>query len=210
MAVTTVQLPDVTEWVKASYQQNRSPFERALLIKDFAYTADANPITILPFGTQKIDGHANAVISSAGDAVQLYALEDLTGWMLIKSGGGGAVTVLSNSAIEFIINNPVVGVAGDVGVPWNCTINSVTLLADQSGSIAVDIWNGPYSTYPPVLANSIVGGATPTIAANVKSQDTNLIGWTTSLAAGSTLRFNVNSVAVITRCTVWLGVTKTL
>jgi hypothetical protein len=210
MAVTTVQLPDVTEWIKASYQQNRSPWERSLLIKDFAYTADAHPITILPFGTQKIDGQATAVVSSAGDAVQLYPLEDLTGWFLVKSGGGGAVTVLSNSAIEFIINNPVIGVAGDVGVPWDCTITGATLLADQSGSIAVDIWNGPYATYPPILANSIVGGAPPTITANIKSQDVTLVGWTKNLAAGSTLRYNVNSVSVITRCTVWLAVTKTI
>jgi hypothetical protein len=43
----------------------------------------------------------------------------------------------------------------------------------------------------------------------VKSEDATLTGWTTAVAAGDTLRFNVDSVTTITRVVLTLEVTKT-
>ncbi len=100
------------------------------------------------------------------------------------------------------------GIQGDLRVPFACTINSVTMLADQSGSIVVDIWKDTYANYPPVVGDSITASAKPTISAATKSEDTTLTGWTTAIAAGDTLRFNVDSASTITRVTLVLKVTK--
>lgn len=130
----------------------------------------------------------------------------------------GAVTVakLANAAKEIPINFIIdgggatitTGIKGDVVIDFACTILSVTLLADQSGSIVVDIWKDTYANYPPLVADSITASAKPTISSATKSQDTTLTGWTTSIAAGETLRFNVDSVTTIQRVTLDLKVRR--
>jgi hypothetical protein len=116
------------------------------------------------------------------------------------------------SAIEFVIDGGgaalSTGIAGDLEIPFACTINRVTMLADQSGSVVVDIWKDSYANYPPTDADSITASAVPTISSATKSQDATLTGWTTSVAAGDTIRFNVDSVTSITRVVVSLKVTK--
>lgn len=107
-------------------------------------------------------------------------------------GGGSALTT---------------GVKADVYVPYACTITAVTMLADQSGSCVVDIWKDSYANYPPTVADSITASAKPTISAATKSQDTTLTGWTTSISAGDTLRFNIDSASTLTRLTLALTVT---
>lgn len=125
-------------------------------------------------------------------------------------------TVSSNTAIQtitFIIDGGgatiTSGVKGDLEIPFGCTINAVTLLADQSGSIVVDIWKDTYANYPPTVADTITASAKPTISSATKSQDTTLTGWTTSITAGDTLRFNVDSITTCQRVTLSLKVTKT-
>lgn len=135
--------------------------------------------------------------------------------ILLKDGEIDGVTpaALAKGAIEFIIDGGgsviTTGIKGDFRIPFACTIVSVTLLADQSGSIVVDIWKQAYADYPPEDANSITASAVPTISGAVKSEDTSLTGWTTGITAGDTLRFNVDSVATIERMTVVLEVNKT-
>lgn len=101
------------------------------------------------------------------------------------------------------------GVKGEISVPFACTITAVTLLADQSGSIVVDIWKDTYANYPPTVADTITASTKPTISAATKATDSTLTGWTTAITAGDTLKFNVDSVSTITRCTVILTVLKT-
>lgn len=99
------------------------------------------------------------------------------------------------------------GIKADVSIPYACTITAVTMLADQTGSIVVDIWKDAYANYPPTDADSITASAVPTISSAVKSVDSTLTGWTTSISAGDTLRFNVDSVTSITRLCLVLTVT---
>lgn len=108
-------------------------------------------------------------------------------------GGGSAITT---------------GVKGYIEVPYACTINRVTMLADQSGSAVVDIWKDTYANYPPTVLDTITAAAKPTITTATKSQDTTLTGWTTSITAGDILGFNVDSASTITRLHVILKVTK--
>jgi hypothetical protein len=111
---------------------------------------------------------------------------------LIIDGGGSAITT---------------GVKADLYIPFACTITAATLLADQTGSIVIDVWIDTYGNFPPTDADSITASSPPTITSSVKSQDATLSGWTTAIAAGDTLRFNVDSVSTIERVTLALTVT---
>lgn len=106
------------------------------------------------------------------------------------------------------------GFAGAVMIPWACTITQVTLLSEDpavtSGSIVVDIWKDTYANYPPTVADTITASAKPTISSGTKGQDSTLTGWTTTLAAGDVLGFNVDSVTSLTRVRVILTVALTL
>jgi len=89
------------------------------------------------------------------------------------------------------------GVNGNIVVPFASTIAQWTLLANESGSIVIDIWKDSYANYPPTDADSITASAPPTITSATKGQSSTLTGWTTSFSAGDILRFNVDSVTSI-------------
>jgi len=130
----------------------------------------------------------------------------------------GAVTVAKlataakTGAIEIVIDGGgaaiATGVKGDVEIPFGLTITQATLLADQSGSIVVDIWKDTYANFPPTVADTITASAKPTLSSAAKSQDATLTGWTTSVSAGDILRFNVDSASTVTRVVLSLKYTK--
>lgn len=156
-----------------------------VLSTDSNLTADR----VLDFNT----GDANRDVTINGDAVisQHTAVQTIT---FVIDGGDSTI---------------ITGVKGFLEIPFACTINAVTLLADQSGSIVVDIWKDTYANFPPTDADSITAAAVPTITTATKSQDTTLTGWTTSIAAGDIIGYNVDSVTTLRRVTVALKVTKT-
>ena len=116
------------------------------------------------------------------------------------------------SAIVFIIDGGgaaiETGEKGHLEIPFKCEIQRVTMLADQSGSIVVDIWKDTYANFPPTDADSITASAPPTISTAQKSQDATLTGWTKTINAGDILAFNVDSAATIERLTIVLKVKK--
>lgn len=128
----------------------------------------------------------------------------------------GAVADYPNSlrdvAIPFVIDGGgsaiTTGVKGFIEIPFAGTIVAVRQLADQSGSIVVDIWKDTYANYPPTVADTITASAKPTISSATKSQDTTLTGWTTAVAAGDILGFNVDSASTVTRVTVSLTIRR--
>ena len=129
------------------------------------------------------------------------------------SDTGQWVDSLPTNSIEFIINGggaaPITGIWGDLEIPFGCTITAARIVADASGSAVVDIWKDTYANFPPVDADSITASAPPTLSGAIKAQDTTLTGWTTSIAAGDWLRFNLDSVTTCRIITVTLTVTKT-
>jgi hypothetical protein len=112
---------------------------------------------------------------------------------MIIDGGGSAITT---------------GFKGFIEIPYACVINTVRLLADQSGSIVIDIWKDTYANYPPVVGDSITASAKPTISSATKSESSTLTGWTKSVSAGDILGFNVDSVTTVQRVTISLTVTR--
>ena len=111
----------------------------------------------------------------------------------IIDGGGSAITT---------------GQKGHLEIPFACTITGWTIVADQSGSIVIDVWKDTYANFPPTVADTIAGSEKPTLASVQKNQDLTLTTWTTAVAAGDILAFNVDSATTITRVTLSLKVTK--
>lgn len=109
----------------------------------------------------------------------------------IVDGGGSAITT---------------GIKGYAVVDFACRILAVDLLADQTGSAVVDVLRATYATFPTFI--SLAASARPTLAAARKYQDTTLTGWTTQIAPGDILEFNVVSAATVALLLVALRVRR--
>jgi hypothetical protein len=109
-------------------------------------------------------------------------------------GGGSAITT---------------GVTGSIIVPYNCVIDCWGIIADQSGSIVIDVWKGssPLSI-PTSASDSIAGSEKPTLSSQQINTDLNLTTWTTNLVFGDVLVFNVDSATTIERVTLQIKVIK--
>lgn len=140
------------------------------------------------------DGNAGQFLRTDSPGTGVEWADDIASLTFIIDGGSSVLTT---------------GVHGDLEIPFNCTIERVTLLADQTGDVEIDLFVDTFASYPPVVGDSIVAAAPPTITTDDNSQDITLTGWTTALAAGSTIRYNVNSVTTIQRVTIALLVRKT-
>jgi len=122
------------------------------------------------------------------------------------------LVALGKSCITFIIDGGgsaiTTGEKGHIEIPFKCEIERVTLLADQAGSVVIDIWKDTYANFPPTVADTITAAAKPTLDAALKYQDATLTAWTKAIAAGSILAFNVDSVATIERLTISIKIKK--
>ena len=138
-------------------------------------------------------GEILVITTAAFDAV---AAPPRTGALgIVLDGGGSAITT---------------GVKGFLNVPFACTITGWTLLstdaAATAGSIVIDVWKDTYANYPPTVADTITASAKPTLSAANKNTSTTLTGWTTAIAAGDVLGFNVDSAATVVKVTLSLTV----
>jgi hypothetical protein len=138
--------------------------------------------------------NGNLSFSTTGSDVKTIkgALEGVLGVTI--DGAGSAITA---------------GAAGFLRVPYDCTITAADVVADQIGSIVVDVWKDTYANFPPTDADSITASAPPTLSSAQKSTDATLTGWTTALTEGEYLGFYVDSAATVTRATITLVVTRT-
>jgi hypothetical protein len=131
----------------------------------------------------------NTAVAGAQDATASFSTR-----ATIQNGGGSAITT---------------GIKGDLKVDFNCTVTAWTLLADQSGSVVVNVWKVAQASYPATSGNKITASAPPTVSSATYATSSTLTGWTTSIAAGDCLRFNVDSITTCTRAVLILKVTKT-
>ena len=140
-------------------------------------------LTRVSAGVVAIEGD-NIIVSSKAPAVFGITID----------GGGSAITT---------------GVKGYVRVPYAMTITEWELVADQSGSIVIDVWKDTYANYPPTVADTIAGTEKPTLSTATKNNDTSLSTWTTSVSAGDYIGFKVDSATTVTRVHLSIKGTRT-
>ena len=125
---------------------------------------------------------------------------------LIGSGGSGG-----SSSVGITIDGGgsaiTTGVKGYVVVPYGATITGWYLIGTPSGSLVIDVWKAAGAI--PTVASTIAGSEKPTLSSAQLANDTDLSSWTTGIAAGDVLGFNVDSCSGCTWASLVIAVTKT-
>lgn len=149
----------------------------------------------------------------SGDIVQ-NSIYRATPLLALNAGAGGFVVDTvgvnnNNVDAQFIIdgggNVITTGVKGFLRIPWGTTIGFWTVMADQSGSIVVDILRANNA----VPTTSIVGAGNKPTLSSTQFIGAFPTGWTSvSLAANDFIGFSVVSATTVTRVTVDLEMVK--
>ncbi len=163
-------------------------------------------------GLPKGDGAGGISLATPGSDYLVSVEQDETPSL------GGDLDLDGNNILGFGTSIQIpIGYAGSeistgckrlIEIPFDCTIQSVSLFADQSGDLVLDIWVDAIANSPPTVADTITAAAKPTLDAADTYQDATLTGWTTSLTAGSILAINVDSAATVTGATLSIWVTN--
>lgn len=83
----------------------------------------------------------------------------------------------------------------DFIVPFAATITGIAVAADVAANAVIDIWKDTLANFPPTNADGICGSNKPTLASAASYSDATLTGWTTTVAAGDVIRFNLDSIS---------------
>ncbi len=181
--------------------------DTSLVIESEGISSNDNDTTIPTSAAVKdyVDTNDSDTIYTAGSKITLtgtvFSLGDVT----------VSETEILTAGINIVLSDDTLietGIATDIVIPYNCKITEATLLADQSGSIVIDLWKDSYANYPPTVEDTITASAKPTLSSAIKSQDISLTDWTTSLTAGDVIRVNVDSATTVTRVTLFLKLLK--
>jgi len=168
------------------------------------------------------DEQGGAPADPGANVARVYALDDGAGNTRLYYRDSvpnvyliGVINGIREGVIGFTIDGGgaviAAGLKGFVEVPAAGNIVGWTIVADQAGSIVVDVWLDTYANFPPTILDTIAGAEKPTLAAAQKNQDLALGTWTTAVAKGDWLAFNVEAgPAGVTWVAVTLRVEYTL
>jgi hypothetical protein len=150
-------------------------------------------------------GNGDLVAGQVYRAIPLQALNGGAGGFVVDTVGVAS----SFGAFEFVIDGGgsaiTTGNKGQLYIPFACTINAWQVIADQVGSIAVDILRLNLG-FP--VASIVGAGNKPTLTAQ-QVVAVAPSGWTsTALLLDDFIAFNVTSAATVTRVTVSLRVNR--
>ena len=116
-------------------------------------------------------------------------------------GPPGTAVGSAFGSFEYIIDGggsvPGTGLRGTIQIPTNCTITGWSLIADASGGAVIDVLKSDFTTYPSNA--SICGTDKPTLASSIKQANFTPVAWSTSLAQGDVVQFNLVSVTTCKR-----------
>jgi hypothetical protein len=139
-----------------------------------------------------IDGLA--IVATTGSFTDLSNQPDRQAIITTIFDGGGAAIVAPFTRYLYI--------------PFAAIITGWALMADQTGSISIDVWKVPSVSFPPLVANSITGGSPPSLSSQASAFMTFLpAGWTTQINAGDCLAYRVVSSTTVQVVTFELTVT---
>lgn len=155
----------------------------------------------------------NAPASPSVGKVSLYAKTD---GFLYSQDADGTESLLSKAPVSTETRSIVVMFdgGGSVLTPgvkqayWSPAhaglLTGWRLLADQSGDMVIDIWRSSYDNFPPSLSDTITPSAKPTLTATAKNTSAVLTGWSTGFVTGDIFSFVIESVADVTKVTLFL------
>lgn len=154
-------------------------------------------------------GSLLATASIAGSTITFTKGDGSTFPIVVPTGGAVTGGVLSGSfgiTIDGAGSVITVGNKGYATIPYAGTITGWTMIANQSGNCAIDVWKAAGTI--PTGANTIAGTEKPTLSSQQLASDTSLTTWTTSVAAGDVFAFYVDSATTITRVNLSIYITK--
>lgn len=144
---------------------------------------------------------------------KLYEKSDKKPYFLNSDGTEVDLTVGAGGGFGFQIDggsSPITtGFKKYQVIPYSGTITEWTIIANDSGSVVIDIWKVPVASFPPTNSNSITESSPPTLSSQQIVRNTSITGWTTSVTAGDVIGFNIDSIdGLLTSITLTVGVLK--
>jgi hypothetical protein len=124
------------------------------------------------------------------------------------SGGGGSSAASFGLSLNGAGGQISTGVKGYVTIPYAGTITGWQLVGTPSGSMVVDVWKDTFANFPPTVADTITGSEKPTLSSSTAAEDLALSTWTTGVATGDIMAFNVDSSSTLTNATLTIFITK--
>lgn len=125
------------------------------------------------------------------------------------SGTSGSANGILNVIIDGNGNAIPTGITMDVQWAFSANITGWSVMADQQGSIVIDVWEDSFGNFPPTIIDTITGSEKPTLTNQVSNSNMSLSTWTSTLTSGDVWRINVDSITTITRVTVSFYYTRT-
>jgi len=145
-----------------------------------------------------------ALVSSGG--VGVFSHNTRIAVLLMTEGAGSATTV--GITIDGGGSTIATGVKGYISVPFDATITGWDVVADQSGSVSIEV-DKKANGIPNTTTDKISASTPIALAAAQIAQNGSIAGWTTAVAAGDVIGFNVVSATTVTRVTATIRMTKT-
>jgi len=142
------------------------------------------------------------------DGTYAPAAKGVTGGDTHDHSDGDGAPILKTISIGVTVDGAgAVITAGSKGfrpLPAPATILGWRLVADQAGSVVMDVRKCSFAEFPASV--SIVGGNNPALVDQQKSENSDLTEWDAALAAGDELEFVVVSAAAVT----WVRLSLTI
>jgi hypothetical protein len=148
-------------------------------------------------GTASFAISSSTAVSASFSQTASYAFTALTASYALNGGGGGSgltspIIIAWDGQGGFLST----GFTRYFVSPYNCTITGWSIISEGTNpTCTIDIWKTLYGTSLPTSANSITGSFSPSLSTGNVIRSSTLTGWTTAIAAGDILAFNIDAVA---------------
>lgn len=149
------------------------------------------------------DGKNLYVTSEGADIAWLTNISTGGGSGVGVTGSTGSITIAYDGGGSALVS----GSTRCVTVPYSCTVSSWTLVADQSGSMAVHVASSTFDNYP-TLSNMSGFGNGPSVSSLQKRANNTTIWTGTTIGAGSQVCGVLDSASTITSANIVLWVIK--
>lgn len=132
---------------------------------------------------------AGTILTVGADHLILAAKSSETSGLVYGSFNGGVAFLISGGGAAYATGTR----EGAIPLPYNLTINRVSLFHDQSSTTTIDLWVDTAANWPPTDADSITASAPLATTATTYVDNFTKTGWTTDLASLSLMRVNVDA-----------------